>query len=65
MAENPAFRFIYWNMNYHLEHHLLMTVPHYRLRGMRKMLASRGALEGTASEGGYVAVLRRAAGAPA
>jgi fatty acid desaturase len=28
---NPVFRFIYWNMNYHLEHHMFPMVPYHRL----------------------------------
>ena len=24
---NPIFRFLYWNMNYHVEHHIFPTVP--------------------------------------
>jgi fatty acid desaturase len=28
---NPVFRFIYLNMNYHVEHHMFPMVPYYRL----------------------------------
>ena len=28
---NPVLRFLYWNMNYHLEHHLHPMVPYHRL----------------------------------
>ncbi|MEZ5535446.1 MAG: fatty acid desaturase family protein [Thiolinea sp.] len=28
---NPFSRFIYWNMNYHLEHHMFPMVPYHRL----------------------------------
>jgi len=28
---NPIFRFLYWNMNYHIEHHLFPTVPYHAL----------------------------------
>jgi fatty acid desaturase len=28
---NPVFRFLYWNMNYHLEHHMYPMVPYYNL----------------------------------
>ena len=48
-------------VNYHLEHHLLMTVPHYKLRRMHEFLASRGALDGANVVKGYREVLRRAA----
>ena len=47
------------NVNYHLEHHLLMTVPHYNLRRMRALLDERGALRGTHSASGYLEVLRQ------
>ena len=49
-------------VNYHLEHHLLMTVPHYHLPRMHALLRSRGVLEtALIAEGGYREVLRRAA----
>ena len=28
---NPVFRFLYWNMNYHVEHHIFPTVPYHAL----------------------------------
>jgi Na+-transporting NADH:ubiquinone oxidoreductase subunit F len=28
---NPVFRFLYLNMNYHVEHHIFPAVPYYRL----------------------------------
>lgn len=28
---NPISRFIYWNMNYHIEHHMFPLVPYYKL----------------------------------
>jgi fatty acid desaturase len=28
---NPVFRFLYWNMNYHIEHHMFPTVPYHAL----------------------------------
>ena len=28
---NPVFRFIYWNMNYHVEHHMFPMVPYHQL----------------------------------
>ena len=53
-------------VNYHLEHHLLMTVPHYRLPAMHRLLRQRGALHnGCIETGGYLAILRRAASQPA
>lgn len=28
---NPIFRFLYWNMNYHVEHHMFPMVPYHAL----------------------------------
>lgn len=28
---NPVFRFVYWNMNYHIEHHMYPMVPYHAL----------------------------------
>jgi len=47
-------------VNYHLEHHLLMTVPHYKLREMHELLKERGMLDGANVVKGYREVLRRA-----
>jgi fatty acid desaturase len=52
-------------VNYHMEHHLLITVPHYHLPEMHRLLTERGVLgEGVVERGGYLAVLRRAASKP-
>jgi fatty acid desaturase len=49
-------------VGYHLEHHLLMTVPHYNLPRMHALLRERGALQRACIEtGGYRTILRRAA----
>jgi fatty acid desaturase len=48
-------------VNFHLEHHLLMTVPHYNLPRLHKWLKERGVLEGACVTDGYVNVLRLAA----
>ncbi|MCP5058891.1 MAG: fatty acid desaturase family protein [bacterium] len=49
-------------VNFHLEHHLLMTVPHYHLPRMHEMLRERGVLDRACiEENGYAAILRRAA----
>ena len=31
MKINPLLRFIYWNMNYHIEHHMYRMVPFHAL----------------------------------
>jgi fatty acid desaturase len=35
---NPIFRFIYWNMNYHVEHHMFPMVPYHRLPAVHEVL---------------------------
>jgi fatty acid desaturase len=47
-------------LNYHLEHHLMMKVPHYNLGRMHRLLAGRGMLDGSCVERGYMQVLARA-----
>ena len=51
-------------VNYHLEHHLLMTVPHYNLPRMHALLRERGLLDEACVARGYPAVLRNAASKP-
>jgi fatty acid desaturase len=48
-------------VSYHLEHHLLMTVPYFRLPAMHALLVARGALPEGAVARGYLGVLRLAA----
>lgn len=48
-------------VNFHLEHHLLPTVPHYNLRRMHRMLRERDALANACVTTGYASVLRLAA----
>ncbi len=47
-------------VNYHLEHHLLMTVPHYNLPRMHQLLKERGALEGALISDGYYGIFQEA-----
>jgi fatty acid desaturase len=49
-------------VSYHLEHHLLMTVPYFRLPALHRLLRARGALPEGAVAPGYLAVLREASG---
>lgn len=61
---NPIERLLFApnGVNYHLEHHLLMTVPHYNLPRLHHLLRERGALADAWIEpGGYRAVLTNAA----
>ncbi|MGL1893066.1 MAG: fatty acid desaturase [Spirochaetaceae bacterium] len=36
---NPFMAFFYWNMNYHIEHHMHASVPFYNLKNLHKELA--------------------------
>jgi fatty acid desaturase len=47
-------------VNYHLEHHLLMTVPLHKLPRLHRLLRERGALRGALIARGYTPVLREA-----
>ena len=35
---NPILRFLYWNMNYHTEHHLFPTVPSHALPQLHQLI---------------------------
>ncbi len=35
---NPVFRFLYWNMNYHVEHHMFPMVPYHALPRLHEAL---------------------------
>jgi fatty acid desaturase len=35
---NPVFRFLYWNMNYHVEHHMFPMVPYHALPRLHLLL---------------------------
>jgi fatty acid desaturase len=35
---NPVFRFLYWNMNYHLDHHMFPMVPYHALPKLHEVL---------------------------
>lgn len=45
-------------VNYHLEHHLMASVPCYRLKELHRLLQQRGAYDGVPIFNGYGAVLR-------
>lgn len=38
MRLNPVFRYLYWNMNYHLEHHMYAGVPFFNLPRLHKLI---------------------------
>jgi fatty acid desaturase len=35
---NPISRFIYWNMNYHVEHHMFPMVPYHALPKLHEII---------------------------
>jgi fatty acid desaturase len=37
---NPISRFIYWNMNYHVEHHMFPMVPYHALPKLHELIKS-------------------------
>jgi fatty acid desaturase len=47
-------------VNFHLEHHLLMTVPHHNLPRMHRLLRARGAIDEACITPGYLEVVRLA-----
>jgi fatty acid desaturase len=51
-------------VNYHLEHHLLMTVPHYNLPRLHALLRDRGAFDQAWIARSYWSVLREASSKP-
>ncbi len=46
------------HVNYHLEHHALMTAPHYRLRAMHRLLRERGVYEASPFSPGYWRIIQ-------
>jgi fatty acid desaturase len=53
------------HVNLHLEHHLLPSVPHYRLTQLQRLLRERGAYAEATVAAGYLEVLRQAVARPA
>ncbi len=51
-------------VNYHLEHHLMMTVPHDKLPRLHRLLGERGVLDDACVANGYWTVLRAATSKP-
>ncbi len=37
---NPVSRYLYWNMNYHIEHHMFPTVPYHALPALHEEMKS-------------------------
>lgn len=38
MKLNPVLRFLYWNMNYHTEHHMFTSVPYHALPELHELI---------------------------
>jgi fatty acid desaturase len=38
---NPVFRFLYWNMNYHVEHHIFPLIPYHALPKLHEKIRSQ------------------------
>ncbi len=38
---NPIFSFLYWHMEYHIEHHMFPTVPSYNLPKLHEMIKDK------------------------
>jgi fatty acid desaturase len=38
VISNPLLRYLYWNMNYHTEHHMYAAVPFFNLAKLRKAI---------------------------
>jgi fatty acid desaturase len=38
---NPVYRFLYMNMNYHIEHHMFPTVPYFALPKLHEAIKSQ------------------------
>lgn len=53
------------DINFHLEHHLMASVPIYHLRRMHRLLAERGAYEGIDFPDNHLDLLRRVTHGPA
>jgi fatty acid desaturase len=47
------------SVNYHLEHHLLPSVPNYRLASFHAALKDKGLLDNADIESGYLAFIRK------
>jgi fatty acid desaturase len=51
-------------VNFHLEHHLLMTVPHHNLPRLHRLLRARAAVDEACITPGYLEVIRLATSRP-
>jgi fatty acid desaturase len=64
---NPISRFIYWNMNYHIEHHMFPMVPYHALPRLHELIKNDLPAPNTSIMDGYreiILSLRRQRGDP-
>jgi len=54
---NPIFSFLYWHMEYHIEHHMFPTVPSYNLPKLHKMIKDQMPLAKKGLWGAYKEIL--------
>lgn len=54
---NPVSRFIYWNMNYHVEHHMFPLVPYYKLPDLHEVCKSDFPAPNSSIFSGYLEML--------
>jgi len=55
---NPISRFIYWNMNYHVEHHMFPMVPYHALPALHATIQNDLPRANTSMLDGMVEVIR-------
>ena len=55
---NPISRFIYWNMNYHIEHHMFPMVPYHALPKLHELVKADNPPPNRSIYDGYVEMYR-------
>ena len=55
---NPISRYIYWNMNYHVEHHMFPMVPYHALPRLHALIKDDLPAANTSIPDAYVEVFR-------
>ena len=54
---NPIFSFLYWHMEYHIEHHMFQTVPSYNLPKLHNLIKDQMPLARKGLWGAYKEIL--------
>lgn len=55
---NPISRFIYWNMNYHIEHHMFPMVPYHALPALHELVKADNPPPNRSIIDGYIEMYR-------